>query len=462
MKILFCINQLDFADHIAIAYLSGVARDLGHERYLCVLKEHSLADMVEQIKPDVVAYSANVFGFTELMEAHRQALLLRRFISIVGGPHPTFSPGIFDAGYPVDAFCVGEGEGAFHDFLQCVEKGESFDHVLNIVTPRTRNPVRPLVRDLDAIPVPDRDLTLASSYLKDTPKKTFYTTRGCPFTCYYCCNNFYHELYRGKGPIVRRFSVDRIIKEIKHVKEHYNTQFIKFGDDLFAMKADDWLQEFAREYPRQIGIPFNCFLRFDRVDEELLALLKQAGCYSVHLSVDSLNPHVRESILGRKMKDVDIVKNLRLIRSFGINTWVNFMLAAPDSTLEDDLNTIRLARKADVTYAAFSTTAPMMGTKLWDIAVERKLIDPEFYVGDMTGCSRPSELNCFSEREKTIRYNILLLGSFVSRLPQPFYFIGLNVIKFFPSLPVFKCIQKKWHSYNISNRIFRLSENKSE
>jgi len=461
MKILFCISQLDFADHIAIAYLSGVARDLGHERFLCILSSQSLPDMVAEIKPDVVAYSANIFGFEKLIAAHEEALKRRPFISIMGGPQPTFSPEIFDKSYPIDAYCVGEGDEAFRDFLICVQEGRSFDGVQNLVTKNARNPVRPLIRDLGTLPLPDRDLTLANSYLKDTPKKTFYMTRGCPFSCYYCANNYYHALYRGKGPIVRRFPVERMIKEMEHVRNNYRMDFVKIGDDLFAMKVDDWFREFVEEYPKRIGIPFNCYLRFDHVDEELLVLLKKAGCYSVNLSVDSVNPHVRNDILGRNMKDVDIVKNLKMIRKAGIHTLVNFMLAAPDSSLEDDLDTIRVAREADITYLAYTTTAPMRGTKLWDIVEARGYVDPETFIADMTGIARPSELSCFSDREKQVRFNIYLIGSIVAKLPRPFYDLGLLLIKSLPPNPLFRWAQRKWFAYSISKNVFKFDKAKA-
>ncbi|MBI2440798.1 MAG: cobalamin B12-binding domain-containing protein, partial [Lentisphaerae bacterium] len=117
MKILFCIYQLDFADHIALAYLSAVARELGHERFFCVLKDGNLSDSIAQIKPNVVAYSANVWGFEELVAAHQAARKRHKFLAIMGGPQPTVEPDAF-ARAQVDAFCIGEGEGAFRDFLQ--------------------------------------------------------------------------------------------------------------------------------------------------------------------------------------------------------------------------------------------------------------------------------------------------------------------------------------------------------
>jgi anaerobic magnesium-protoporphyrin IX monomethyl ester cyclase len=455
MKILFCIYQLDYADHLAVAYLSAIAKQRNHVTRLCCLRHSDLTASVMEQRPDVVAYSANIYGFEEMVAAHKAAKHRHRFISIMGGPHPTFAPETF-AHAGVDAYCVGEGELAFNDFLACVEEGRTFKDVTNLITAAGRNPLRPLIRDLDSLPFPDRDLTLADSFLKETAKKTFYTTRGCPYRCKYCCNNTYHALYRGKGPAVRRFSVERIIREIEYVKSRYRTEFIKFGDDIFAIKADDWLKTFSEQYAKRVAIPFNCYLRIDRVKKEVLQLLKAAGCYSVHLSLDSTSELVREKILGRQMRKVDVVAALEMIHGFGIHTWVNFMLAAPESTLQDDLNTIRIARAAHVTYAAYSTTVPMKGTDLYDYCLSHRLIDPDSHKSDMTGCTQPSTLKCFSPKEKKIRYNIYLLGAIVARMPRFLGEIAIRLMRIVPPNRVFVRMRDIYYKYSIENQIFKL------
>lgn len=465
MKILFVIYQLDFADHIAISYLSAIAKQLNHLTYFCSLDSNNLVSKIEDIRPDIVAYSVNIMGFEKIIEEHKKAKQIHKFISIMGGPQATFSPETFpESG--MDVYCIGEGEYALRDFLIMVEKGESFDNIPNLITRDKENriitnPVRPLIRNLDELPTADRDLVLSNSFLKDTPKKTFYATRGCPFKCAYCCNNYYHELYRGKGPIVRRFSVERILKEIEDVKSKYMMSFLKFGDDLFAIKADKWLEEFAEKYPKRIGIPFNCYLRFDRVNDDVLKLLKKAGCHSIHLSVDSTSEHIREDILKRRMKNIDIVKTLKKIREYKINIWANYMLAAPESTLQDDLETIKMSREADVTYTAYSTTVPMKRTELYDYCVEKKIIDPTTHKGDMTGCHKKSTLSCFTEKEKNIRFNIYLLGAIITKLPFPLYNIAMELMKTVPPNSLFRKIHDYYLQYNLTHTIFKLDGNKN-
>jgi len=455
MKILFVIHNLDFADLIAIAYLSAIAKQLHHSTHLCILKNHSLTDKIAELKPEVVAYSVNTLGFKVVVDAHKQAQRAYDFTSIMGGPQATFSQETFpESG--MDAYCVGEGEYAFRDFLKKVEADDSYNDIPNLITKERKNPVRSLIKELDGFPPADRNLVLENSFLKNVPKKTFYTTRGCPFKCAYCCNNYYHQLYKGKGPIVRRFSVERVIREMESVKKKYRMDFVKIGDDLFATKADDWLEEFADKYSSRIGIPFNCYLRLDIVDDSLLELLQKAGCFSVHLSLDSTSERVREKILRRQMRKVDFIQNLRKIREYGINTWVNYMLAVPESSLKDDLDTIIVSKKAKVTYPSYSITVPMEGTELYNYCVENNLINPSLYQGDLTGCSEKSTLSCFTKRVKNTQYNIFLLGALIAKLPFPFDRMLIWLIKIIPPNRVFRKLRDVIYNYYISHKIFRL------
>jgi anaerobic magnesium-protoporphyrin IX monomethyl ester cyclase len=463
MKVLFVVHGLDYADHIAISYLSAMAKKLNHETYFCTLEkerfcQNDLLSMVAQVRPDVVAYSLTVVGFQSAVALNRHARQIHPFTAILGGAHATYSPETFPMS-GMDSYCIGEGDTVFYDFLQKVEKGESYDEVPNLITTRQANPMRDLIANLDDLPFPDRDLVLANSGLKNVPKKTFYATRGCPYNCTYCANNYYRSLYLKKGTWLRRFSVERVIQEIEYVKARYRMDFVKFGDDIFVFRHDAWLEEFAEKYARRIGIPFNCYLRVDLMEENILKLLKKAGCYSLHLSVDSTSRHVREKILGRSMRKDNqvVIEALRNAHRLGINTWVNYMLAAPESTIQDDLDSIEMSRKGKATYPSYSITVPMKGTALHKISVEKGFISPD-YEGDLSGTSQRSVLNCFSAKEKDIQLNIFLLGAIVAKMPAPLHRLGIAIIKRVPPNRLFRTVRQTFYRYAIENLIFKVAD----
>lgn len=456
MKILFVINEIGFADHIAIAYLSAIAKELGHLTYICILTDSDLSFMIKKIRPEVVAYSVNIVGYKNITKQHKFAKQNNDFISIMGGPQATFYPETFGKS-GMDAYCMGEGEYVFRDFLIKIENKQSYDKIKNLITKKKKNDVRFLIKNLDDLPKADRDLILFNTYLKNVPKKTFYATRGCLYSCSYCCNSYYNELYKGKGSIIRRFSVERVIKEIEDVKSKYKMDFVKFGDDIFVLKADDWLKEFVEKYKKRINIPFNCYLRFDIVNDDVLKLLKEAGCFSVHLSVDSVSSYLRENILNRKMKkNIDIEKKLKKIKEYGINTWVNYMLGIPGSTIEDDLETIVMSKKGKVTFPHYSITDPMKGTKLFEYCVKNNLINLSH--DGFVGKYEKSILSCFSDKEKNIQKNVCLIGPLISKLPFLFYKMGIWLIKKIPPNKIFEKLNKWFYNYNINHTIYKLSK----
>jgi hypothetical protein len=158
------------------------------------------------------------------------------------------------------------------------------------------------------------------------------------------------------------------------------------------------------------------------------------------------------------MRDVDVVANLKKIRSYGINTWVNYMLATPDSTLQDDLDTIAVSKKGKVTYPHYTTAVPTEGTELYDYCIEHQLIDPSNYKGDMTGCSEKSALSCFDEHEKNVRHNIYSLGAVIAKMPFPLDRILIGLIKVVPSNRLFTKIRNLVYEYYIKHKIFKLSK----
>lgn len=459
-KLLFCIKDIDYADHIAIAYLSSVAKDNNRnyhwDVHFCLLDD--LPGTLNHFHPDVVAYSSNIATHRDIVNVNSSMKLIHKYTSILGGPQATFSPESFnDSG--MDAYCVGEGDGAFGEFLMRIHTGDYYDDVSNLITPYRTNGLRKLI-DLSTLRLPDRGLTLNNTWLKNSPKKTVYTSRGCPFKCNYCANDHYHNLYPNE-PRVRRYPVGKIITEIMHLKVNYLLEFLKFGDDCFALKVDDWLMEFTDLYPKIINVPYNCFLRLDSIDEKLVRMLKLSGCYSVHLSVDSLSPHVREEILGRKFRknNDEVGEVLRMLNLNGIRTWVNYMVAAPDSNVDDDVDTIDFSHKNKVTFSHYSTTIPMTGTSLYNYSVYHKLIN-ENYHSDMSGMDKRSPMSCFSEKDKDIRYNVFLLGPIASSLPNPVRWLIKALIKHTHPNRVYEWINQWYYHFNITRNIFRVSNRK--
>lgn len=410
MNILFVVKTVDFIDPLGMMGLSALARRDGHTTALAILDREDVLGRIGRERPDVVAYSASTGEHKYYVQLNAE--LKRRFpavTTIMGGPHPTFYPEVVREG-ALDAVCVGEGDEAFPEFLSAVQAGRPFSGLANIATVEAPNPeLRPLFQDLDRLPFPDRELYYRGTEMAQFPLKSFMTSRGCPYPCTYCFNHAFREMYRGKGQVLRRRSVDHVIGEIVEVRRRYPLECVKFYDDIFVYKVDGWMEEFASRYRREIGLPFHCLTRADLVTEEVVRALKEAGCHSVSMSIEAGNDRLRNDLLKRRMTREQIVSAFHLFHRHGISTFSNNILGLPGSRIEHDIETLDLNIQCKVTFAEFPIFHPYPRTELGDYCVDRGMFDQHYEQLHISYQSE-SPLSCFTQEEKNTQRNLSELG----------------------------------------------------
>ncbi|MBF0275317.1 MAG: B12-binding domain-containing radical SAM protein, partial [Nitrospinae bacterium] len=416
MKILFVVKTIDFIDPMGMMLLSALAKQKGHKTYLTILARENFIEHIQDIQPDIIAYSASTGEHKYYLDINPG--IKKRFPSIftiLGGPHITFYPDSLYEG-KFDAVCKGEGEEAWMEVLDAIEKNQPVDDIQNIITPKKTNELRPLINDLDTLPFPDRDLFYEKTEMGDFAIKSFMTSRGCPYPCTYCFNHSIKKMYKGLGKFIRRVSVDYAFNEIKSVTEKYPLQFIKFYDDIFAYPKDKWLVEFAERYPKEIGIPFHCATRANLANPEMVKLLKSAGCHSVNMSIEAGNRELRNNILKRDMENSEIVKSFRLFRDADIKIFSNSIFGLPYSKIEHDIETLDLNLECKVHFAEFPICHPYPKTELGEYCIEEKIFDPNFKSLHMSYQNK-SPLNCFTDKEKDVMKNLSSLAPLVLMFP---------------------------------------------
>ncbi|MCK4648944.1 cobalamin-dependent protein, partial [bacterium] len=187
---------------------------------------------------------------------------------IWGGIHPTISP---EDGIDIaDIICVGEGEEPLLDLMKTLERGKNLEEIPNLwikVDGKIqKNPLRPLIEDLDRLPFPDyggsdkyfiedNRLKRCDPLLKDSEYR-IYPSRGCPFNCKYCNNSILRKVYQGKGRYYRFRSPENVIAELAYARDYFkNLRRIKFDGDTFFF-PEKWISRFSSLYKERIGIPF--------------------------------------------------------------------------------------------------------------------------------------------------------------------------------------------------------------
>lgn len=419
MKVLFVVRRITIAgEPMGIMQLSAIARRRGWQSFVAD-SDKALA-AADTLAPDLVAVSSmsgdysHMRGLIATLRARHPGLPI-----LLGGPHPTFVPNL--AGdVAADGVCVGEGEAAFAEALERLEGGSrSFSGIHNIQTADCSTPIRPLITDLDALPFIDRDLIYRDSPWKDFKLRSFYTSRGCPYSCGYCFNHAYRKLYHGLGPTYRKRSVDNVIEEILEVKGNYPMEYIRFSDDVFVVRHDAWLEEFADKYSKKVGIPFYCLIKSDIVTPELVALMKKAGCASVCMSIETANENLRGQVLNRKgQSNAQMVQAFTSFNEAGINIYTNSMIGLPHATIEDELKTIDLYIEAKPKCGLFTICVPYPGTEVFSYCVKNGMLRADLTHDDINQTSGDySMLDSFSDREKEIQKNISLLGTVAVTFP---------------------------------------------
>ena len=418
MRVMFIVNDLGINEPFGPMILSAILKEKGHETVLGVIQEEDVMAKIVSWKPDILAYSMMSVDIDDMKNFHRELKAQMKIFSILGGPHATLYRDCIDE-IDVDAICVGEGDEAIVDIVDYLEAGKEKDieEIPNIMT-SSESPMnlRCFIEDLDGLPFLDRELVYAYPKMARFGIKGVWATRGCVFRCPYCFNNRYNRLYKGKGKIVRRRSVDSMIRETRQLADNFRVDFIRIQDDAFILKADDWLKEFSDRWSSEIGIPFYCLLRPECVSDELAYYLKNAGCFSICMSIEAGDDQVRNRMLRRQASRAQLENAFAVFKKHKINVYANTMLALPFTTLDHDIASVDFAMKMKPDMPNFSIFMPYPGTDLGDYCQEVGIYDPE--EEDIHyGMRNMSPLTCFTKKQREAQYNICQLAIVAVKLP---------------------------------------------
>ncbi len=372
MRLVF-VHRMVYQDPLGIMYLTAILRNAGHEvHFVDVRLDKKWEERIVALAPDVVGYSV-ITGNQDFFLALNSRLKRRiDFLSLWGGPHPTFFPEFIDE-QGVDAICIGEGEYALADLAEAIDTGGDISSIPNLhvktASGVVRNKPRPLCQDLDAIPLPDRSLLNRYPQYQYVSGRAVITSRGCPYRCSFCYNSRYRDIYKGTGKYSRRRSINNVIEEcIQHKKDPW-AKHILFKDDLFA-ESEEYLKEFSRIYRKEVGLPFACNVRADRMTKGIAEDLALAGARVVHFGVESANDLIREDVLGRKISRDDMRNTARWLREQGIRVYTFNIVGIPDETPEEAMETLQFNAELGADMAVFTLFQPYPRTPLGDRAAE--------------------------------------------------------------------------------------------
>ncbi len=233
------------------------------------------------------------------------------------------------------------------------------------------NDVRPFIRDLDDLPMPMHELLPLKQYRMPLIKGPFtfiVTSRGCPAGCTFCIK---HVSYQYS---VRLRSPEKIMEELWRLKS-LGIHNIHMYADLFTVNRDQVIELCELMIAEDIQIKWTCNSRVDYVDEEMLQLMGEAGCWLISWGIESGNEqilkHVRKGAYPDKAE-----RALRWAKLAGIKNWGYFIIGLPGETEETIRETIDFSKKLPLDIALFHVAAPYPGTPFFFEVVENEWFRP--------------------------------------------------------------------------------------
>lgn len=280
---------------------------------------------------------------------------------IMGGAHPTF---ITEEALEHSDFVIrGEGENPLIAFIDVWEKKGDFSSVPNLSYKKNskivHNPMGNFMTDLDKIPFPDFSLFIGKKKITAWGKTIpVQTSRGCPFHCSFCSVTLmFGRKYRFR-------SVENIIQELRQYRNEKH--FIFFNDDNFAANKEHTKELLNAMIREKFKFKWSTQVRVDTVkDATLVKLMKKAGCHTVFIGFESVNPESLNEIKKRQ-KVTDIIKAIKTLHKHNIHIHGMFILGLDHDNLKIVKKSVRFALKYRLTSVQFLILTPFPGTELYE------------------------------------------------------------------------------------------------
>lgn len=395
MRIAFVTSHYE---NLAIEYLSALVKRDGHETALFFEPAlfHNFfydsnflhdrffnfrAKILTKLaawKPDVIAFSVISDNYRWTLEMAREAKRLTGARIIFGGVHPTSSPDRTLAEGTPDFIVVGEAEGAFPELINALAAGADPSAIANAggrgAGGTWLNPPRPLIKDLDSLPFPDKDLFFDECALLVKKSYMITASRGCNSSCSYCWNSMIRTVY--PEGFFRRRSPENTIAELAWAAARYGIERVTFYDEVFTSDKA-WLERFLELYKEKIKLPFFCCVHPDNVDEGIVRLLEEAGCSAVNIGLQTANEDTRRRILNRAGTNASAAAALDTLGRSGIYVYSNIMLGLPGETERDAEETLLFCARHKADLPAIYWLRYYPGTRIVGTAEKMGILSGE-------------------------------------------------------------------------------------
>jgi radical SAM superfamily enzyme YgiQ (UPF0313 family) len=371
---------------LGLSYVAGALEKAGFE--VQMLDNYQMRTTIDFVKQEVQKRKPDIVGITCGSVTYRRAVEMAKATKevlpsckvVVGGWHASYLPDSALENPEIDYAVMGEGERAMVELATQITKGADQQTIAKIpgVACRLDGKISKtppiLIEDIDTIPYPARHLLDMNfydrqiGYLKAKPVDVMHVMRGCPYSCNYC------ETKKLWGMKCRAFSPERVIGELKYMKEKFGSKGIYFIDDNFTINKERTIELCHQMRSNNLGLEWACDTRVDLLSADVLNEMRAAGCSTIFFGIQSGSQRILDK-LNTHTTPEKIEAAFKLCRKAGINIAASFMLGVPGETVADMETTFKFAKKLGPDWATFYVFIACPHSVLYEEVLEKHEYD---------------------------------------------------------------------------------------
>lgn len=365
---------------LGLACIAAPLAKAGHEVAILDLNLYAnskeiLTKKLKDLKPEIIGLTATTAVAHKIVDIAKTAKDILPDVTIVaGGPHPTAVPENLLENSRIDIVVLGEGDKIF----QAIVETQDLKEIPNIYYKKNGAIAHSQIldegiKDLDALEFPAYFLYDIPKYImprifsRESPLGVMETSRGCYAHCVYCNKNIHGYKLRQKSP-------QRVVDEMEYLLK-LGFREIHITDDVFTADMPRAYKICEQILRRNLKFPWypRGGIRVDRINKELLVIMKKAGCYRIPFGVESGSQRVLD-VIKKKITLQQAEEAVRFAKEAGLEVECYFMLALPTETRKDVLKSIAFAKKLNPDYVKFAIMLPFPGTEIFDEMMKNKRI----------------------------------------------------------------------------------------
>lgn len=364
---------------LGLACVGAAVQDLAQVRFLLADTRAYRGDdpwgeigrAIAAEQPDILGITAVTANFPAAAKLAAVARAVRpELLVVLGGVHASSDPqGALRGAPDVDLLVRGEGEQTLREIVTAwprIARGSAgWGEIAGVWYRQGAQicaaPPRPPLSDLDAWPLPLRHGLVWPQDVQPAFYQALITLRGCPYQCIYCA------VPSLDSARTRYLSVDRVMAEVQQLRDQHGANYLFFHDSVFTLHRRRTLELAARLAALQPRLPFCVQTRADRLDDEVLQALVQAGLHQLFFGIESGDPASLQRI--RKDMPLAVVRDaVQRVRAAGVRCSGFFMIGWPWDDADSIRRSIDFAVSLPLDAISLFSATPLPGTELWQLA----------------------------------------------------------------------------------------------